>query len=125
VKLTDIEQARSMVNGPGGSPATGPTDSTDASTGTQLRRALFEEIVGSSTPTPELAEAVNRRFFPLQVIVYTGEDIEIKKGEVLTIEPEGHEPVVVNYGSVTLEQGGLIRCKAPVLFIVQRFIKKK
>jgi len=31
----------------------------------------------------------------------------------------------LNYESVTLEQGGQIQCEAPVVLIVQKFIKKK
>jgi len=124
VKLTSLDQARSLVgggNGGSGESRGVPGEGDER----QLRRGLFTQVVGRGEEFAGYGDVVSERFFPLQVIVYTGEDIEIKKGEVLTIEPDGHDPVVANYGTVILEQGGLIRCKAPVLFIVQRFIKKK
>ena len=136
VKLSDIEQARSLVSGGTGAAAGTPSREPAAKSGEsvrpfkegderELRHALFAQVVDRIGQVAGSSDAISKRFFPLQVTVYAGEDIEIKKGEVLTIEPDGHDPVVVNYGTVTLEQGGQIRCQAPVLLIVQKFIKKK
>ena len=125
VKLTSMDQARSLVGGslPPSSDAAAPELGHVSES--RLRRALFSHVVGREIEAAGYGSLLTERFFPLPVTVYTGKTIEIKKGEVLTIEPDGHDPVVVNYELVTLEQGGLIKCEAPVLFIVQKFIKKK
>lgn len=133
VTLDNIDQARALINGG----ATRTSGSNEETTGhvnapgekneRQLRRALFAQLLGHAgehVSEDPADDDVRKRFFPMNLTVYAGEDIEIKKGEVLTIEPDGHDPVLVTYGTVTLEQGGLIRCEAPVLLIVQRFIKK-
>jgi hypothetical protein len=136
VKLTSIEQMRALAGGssagnvaipePWPAAKAGATiDDLDQGDETMLRSAVFVHAVGRGDEVSSYRDVLNRRFFPMPIIVYAGKDIVIKKGCVLTIEPDGHDPVVVNYGSVTLEEGGLIRCEAPVLFIVQRFIKTK
>ena len=126
VKLASIEQARLLVSGRTDAPEQGgAVPEINNAEELRLRRALFSHVVGREIEAVGYDDLLTRRFFPLPITVYTGKTIVIKKGEVLTIEPDGHDPVVVNYESVTLEQGGQIRCEAPVLFIVQKFIKKK
>ena len=91
----------------------------------QLRRALFAHVMGRGGEVAGYQHVLARRFLPLDIIVYTGRDIHIRKGEILRIEPDGHDPVIVPFEKVTLEEGGQIRCEAPVVMIVEKFIKVK
>ncbi len=131
-KIASLEQMRTLA---GGAPSKTveipePWSGSEARDLNQkdegkLRRALFAYAMGRGEEVASYREVLLKRFFPLPVTVYSGKDIEIKKGQTLTIEPDGHDPVVVNYGIVKLEEGGHIRCEAPVLFVVQKFIKTK
>jgi len=120
IQIDSLEKLRSLV---GGAARAGFPEDLDAEN--QLRQALFAHIVGAQHDVSTYGSQLAERYLPLSVIVYTGDDIEIKKGEVLDIEPDGHDPVVVNYRIVKLEEGGQIRCHAPVLMTVEKFIKKK
>ncbi len=136
VQLTSLDPIRSLVGGHVSAAASIPQPWPSARSGAaisdlnqaeenDLRRALFAHVLGHGDETASYRDVVAKRFLPLHIIVYTGKEIVIKNGETLRIEPDGHDPVVVNYEKVTLEEGGHIRCEAPVLMIVEKFIKKK
>jgi hypothetical protein len=135
VKLQSLEQLRSLCGGEMSAAAIpepwpevrsgAAVPDLDQGEEDRLRRALFAYAMGRGDEVASYQDVLARRFLPMSIIVYTGTDIVIKKGEVLRIEPDGHDPVVVNYRTVTLEEGGQIRCEAPVLMIVEKFIKKK
>lgn len=68
-------------------------------------------------------KTVEKHFFPMLVSVYAAENLYIKAGQIYRIEPEGHDPVVLNLDTLTLEEGGQIQLGAPALINVQTFNK--
>ena len=122
VQVDSLEKLESLV-GHASAKATAPKDVADDA---DLRQTLLAYVLGGARKNlSRHAGALAERYLPLAVIVYTGDEIVIRKGEVLDIEPDGHDPVVVNYRVVKLEEGGQIRCHAPVLMTLEKFIKKK
>lgn len=88
-----------------------------------IRQALTAAALGYRDRVKSYDQIVQQCYFPLRTIAYAGETITIKRGQTLTIEPEGHDPVIVNFKVLTLEEGGQIKCEAPVILILQKFIK--
>lgn len=86
--------------------------------------ALRAIVLGQSDAVNSYTGIVNARYFPLNATAYAGEDIVVTADNPLIIEPDGHDPVIVTFNSVTLEQGGQIICEAPVIMTVNTFIKQ-
>jgi len=62
---------------------------------------------------------------PMTVTVFGAQDITILAGQTLTIKSSDGSPVVVNVGTLTLEEGGRIVVESPVQTLtVATFIKK-
>jgi hypothetical protein len=88
-----------------------------------LQQALFLHL----TDHPELAdsytEALEERFFPLPALAFAAKDVTLGPGEKLNITPEnGHNPVIVNIGTLKMAPGSQIVCTCPVILNVQLFI---
>ncbi len=96
----------------------------DAKTLVQLRTGLLRQIVSNGEIPEDYKKMIERHFFPLPVSVFAAKDIYIKAGTVFKIEPDGHDPVICDFGTVTLEEGGLIQIEAPAIITIHNFIKK-
>ncbi|MBW7474095.1 hypothetical protein K0T92_05020 [Paenibacillus oenotherae] len=86
--------------------------------------ALRAIVLGHSDAVNSYTGIVNARYFPMSATAYAGEDIVVTANNPLIIEPHGHDPVIVTFNTVTLEQGGQIICDAPVIMTVNTFTKQ-
>jgi|GEM_PF-3279827 len=85
--------------------------------------ALRAMLGGRFSEVQSYVDPVNKRYFPMRATVFAVENIVVTKDHPLVIEPDGHDPVPVICDTLTLEPGGQIICNAPVLMIVNTFIK--
>ena len=75
-----------------------------------LCTALRAYMYGNSALVQDYQDILNSKRFPMQVAVYTGDDIVVSPGHDLIVEDkDGHgDPVVLAYNSITVEPGGRI-----------------
>lgn len=75
-----------------------------------LCTALRAYVYGNSALVQDYQDILNSKRFPMQVAVYTGDDIVVSPGHDLIVEDkDGHgDPVVLAYNSITVEPGGRI-----------------
>jgi len=99
-------------------------EEVDAQTMDKLRSGLFRHMVAQGSVPASLKQEITRHFIPMPVSVFAAKDITIKAGTTFIIGYEDHEPVVCDFGTVTLEEGGLIQVESPALINIQKFIKK-
>lgn len=91
----------------------------------QVYAALRAILAGQEETVSSYLSIVERRYFPIQVGVFSVEDIVVKPDHPLVIEPEeGHDPLILNVNSITLEPGGQIFCHTPVIIIANKFVKQ-
>lgn len=71
--------------------------------------ALEEYVWGNSSRVASYTDALNASRFPMQVAVYTGDDVTVTPANPLVIKGDGHgTPVSVVYKTITIEPGGQI-----------------
>jgi len=88
----------------------------------KVRQALIATGFGYSDRVTTYKQIMELRF-PMKAIAYPGESLTIRNGQILTIEPGGHDPVFVIFKTITLEEGGQIQCEAPVIMSAEQFVK--
>ncbi len=115
----DTEVPRPWPEEKAGLPATDFNEADDRNVYAALRMMLG----GRFSEVQSYADAVNERYFPMKAAVFAVENIVVTKDNPLIIGPDGHDPVPVVCGTLTLEPGGQIICNAPVLMTVDTFIK--
>ena len=99
-------------------------DSVSAATLRRLRTGLTQHVINKGTLPENYSAAIEKYFFPMPISVIAAEDVYVKSGCVFTIEPDGHDPVVCDFGMLTLEEGGQVKIEAPALISINTFIKK-
>lgn len=72
----------------------------------EVRRAARAYVMGHSEKVKSHEPVINAMLFPTQVAVFAGENIVVTKDQPLIIT--GDQPVTLNYGSITVEDGGQI-----------------
>lgn len=90
----------------------------------QLRQALLATVTGQGYQVSSYREILNKRYFPMQVGVCTGDDIVVQANSPLVLNPQGHDLLIVNHNSITLEPGAEIQVEGPVAIYVQTFTKQ-
>ncbi|VAW74544.1 hypothetical protein MNBD_GAMMA12-232 [hydrothermal vent metagenome] len=67
-------------------------------------------VMGHSDKVKEYETAINTISFPkpMTVPVFSAENVVVKKGAPLKITGDNNQPVIVNFGSVTIEEGAEI-----------------
>lgn len=100
-----------------------PWDKIDAGTVAKLRQGLFRHVVKLGDVPQSLKTEIARHFMPMPVSVFAASDITIKSGTTFVIGKDDHDPVVCDFGTVTLEEGGQILIEAPAMINVQKFTK--
>ncbi|RAW92119.1 hypothetical protein [Photorhabdus laumondii] len=77
-----------------------------------LRKAFRAYIYGDSALVKDYEEILNAKRFPMQVALYSGEQITINADNPLIIEDKEHcgEPVVLVYSQITIEPEGKVIC---------------
>lgn len=91
-----------------------------------IYQALLAMVLGHSDRVQSFKTIVNSIYFPMSVSVIVEKTVNIKSGEVKKIPQEvSHDPVIINWGALNLEEGGQIQCLAPVILNVQQFNKVK
>jgi len=88
-----------------------------------IHQALRVYLLGDSDRVESYKNIIEKRYFPMEAAVFTGEDIVVSKDHPLIIKSQGHNPAIVNYGTITLEPGGEIICETNVIMSVQKFVK--
>jgi hypothetical protein len=88
-----------------------------------IHQALRVYLLGDSDRVKSYKNIIEKRYFPVEAAVFTGEDIVVTKDHPLIIKSQGHNPAIVNYGTITLEPGGQIICETNVIMAVQKFVK--
>lgn len=71
-----------------------------------VRRAARAYVMGHSEKVKSHEPVINAMLFPTQLAVFAGESIVVTKDKPLIIT--GDHPVSLNYGSITVEDGGQI-----------------
>lgn len=93
-----------------------------ASTAAKLRGGLIAAALGQA-PAGAFAEALGRHFFPMPATLFAARDLTVSAGQTWRIEPDGHDPVVCTFDTLTLQQGGTIEVGAPAIVNVTTFRK--
>ncbi|WP_176692926.1 collagen-like protein [Photorhabdus luminescens] len=77
-----------------------------------LRKAFNAYIYGDSELVKDYEEMLNAKRFPMQVALYSGDEITISKDHPLIIRDKDHrgEPVVLVYNQITIEPEGKVIC---------------
>lgn len=88
-----------------------------------LHQALFLHLTDHAELADSYTEVLEKRFFPLPALAFVAVDVNLKAGQKLNITPKpGHNPVIVNIGTLTMAPGSQIYCTCPVIMTVQQFI---
>lgn len=90
-----------------------------------LEQALKLILSGYNQVVESYLEPVEKYFFPLTSLVFAAKKVIVKSGSKLVIKGNNHNPVIINYGKLTIEEGGQIICETNVLMNVQNLIKSK
>lgn len=89
----------------------------------QLYQALFLHLTDHAELADSYAEVLEKRFFPLPALAFVAQNVNLKAGQKLNITPDpGHNPVIVNIGTLTMAPGSQVYCTCPVIMTVQQFI---
>lgn len=85
-------------------------------------KAYQAYIFGNSQKVQSYKEIIQNLFFPAQVALFSGENLYVESGEILTIKsPSPDVPVVLSFIKVTVEAGGRIINTCPVTWLVNTF----
>jgi len=84
-----------------------------------IENAAHAYLMGHSEKVKDWEPLLNAAFMPGKMAVFSGENLVVKSGQTLKITPDPlhpQDPVVLNYQSITVEQGGqiLVLAKADV-----------
>jgi hypothetical protein len=130
VRVADLAMLRAVVGDRCGEPADtnlapwtaehdpGSHHTLGAADHARVRQALIAAALGTERGLESFAGVMARRFFPMQAALFAARDLTVRSGEVLRIEPDGHDPVVCVFDTVTLQAGGLIQIEAPAIIHV-------
>ncbi len=89
-----------------------------------LMNALFVSLTHHIDSVDSYKDVLPKRFFPLNSTAAAVSNVTVTKDNPLIINPGPHDPVIVNIGTLTLEEGGQIQCNCAVVLKVQNFIKE-
>ncbi|HEX6370724.1 MAG TPA: hypothetical protein VF006_17540 [Longimicrobium sp.] len=94
---------------------------TDAELG-DVRKAAHAYVMGNSAKVQSHEPVINAMLFPTRMAVFAGESIVVTKDNPLIIQ--GPNPVVLNYASIKVEDGGQIIVKVTADVNAQTFIQQ-
>lgn len=87
-----------------------------------LEKALSAKHIPSDHPEiAHFREEINSVHFPASIPIFAGANLVVKAGTTRILGSDGR-PVIVNYGTVTVEPGGQILVKSDAHFTAQAFI---
>lgn len=119
--LQDPGELRSLASDlAGGEPGAHDLATVPAAVGADPRRAALAFALGGGDDLAVTAAEL----FPLRVVVAAARDVTVRANTTWTLRGDGHNPLVVTFGTVTLEAGANVACEVPVHMTVQKFIKE-
>jgi|GEM_PF-1613010 hypothetical protein len=76
-----------------------------------LANATLAYVMGHSQKVKKYEDAINKVSFPkpMTIPVFAAENVTVSPGNPLILKSEDNKPIVVNFGTVTVEQGGEIQ----------------
>lgn len=117
--LHDAQELQALVSDrAAGGPGADLDDLTSRAASDPRRAVMALALGGDGALAATAAE-----LFPLRVHVAAARDVTVRAGTTWTLEGDGHHPLVLSLGTITLESGASIACGVPVHLTVQKFIK--
>jgi hypothetical protein len=76
-----------------------------------LANATLAYVMGHSKKVSKYEDAINKVSFPkpMTIPVFAAENVTVSPGKPLVLKSDDNKPIVVSFGSVTVEQGGEIQ----------------
>ncbi len=94
----------------------------DDSTFETVKKAATAFLMGNSARLADHEPMINAMMFPGQVALATGSDLNIPAGQTYVIQ--GNDPVVLNYGRITVGTGAQIKVLTDTTLSTQIFVQQ-
>ncbi len=87
-----------------------------------IRKAAVAYLNGDPKKVEDYEEAINAAMFPGRAAAFTGSDLNVPDGTTHKIT--GSDPVVLNYGTITVGANAEIKVEVDANITAQKFIQK-
>lgn len=87
-------------------------------------QAYTTYIYGYSKKVQSYKEVIHKHYFPVQLPIFSAQDVIVTPGSPLVLSSDGDKPVVFNFHTVTIEPGGKIINEGNSTILVDKLIQE-
>lgn len=85
-----------------------------------IAKAASAYILGNPDKVKDYEDVINKTLFPGKAVVFSVENLYVRNGQTVVLGSTG-EPEIYNFGSITIEKGGLLSVVGNVQLTCQIF----